>query len=223
MGGSRVIISIRRGSGESTTASSVERDADDYLLDDGAWYSNSDGVWSPYVSHRRPDQHVFKMARTTVMLKNLPECFTRARLLYLLCKEGFSGTFNFLYVPLCFREKNSLCYAFINFVEQKSLERFWQRFDGLRDWSVPCSNVGEVCLCERHQGLDSIIQYYRNNSVMHPSVPDECKPILLRGTQRIPFPSPVKKIKMPKKLRSESGDVERKENTGVPVMLTFSL
>ena len=37
---------------------------------------------------------------------------------------------------------------------------------------------------------------------MHPSVPDECKPILLNGMQRVPFPMPLKKIKMPKKLKA---------------------
>ena len=40
--------------------------------------------------------------------------------------------------------------------------------------------------------------------VMHPSVPDECKPILLHGTKRVPFPLPVKKIKQPKKLKNDS-------------------
>eukprot|EP00435_Cladocopium_sp_Y103_P068595 s724_g31.t2 len=114
----------------------------------------------------------------------------------------FAGRFNFLYVPLCFREKNSLCYAFINFVDLTSLELFRQR----------------------HQGLSSIIQYYRNNSVMHPSVPDECKPILLSGTQRIPFPSPLKKIKMPKKLKGSDANLEEKLQTeGVPAVVTFVL
>lgn len=179
------------------------------------------------------------MVHTTVMLKNVPECFTRARLLYLLCKEGFSGAFNFLYVPLCFKEKTCLCYAFVNFVDERSLERFWQRFHGFRDWGVPSGHIGEVCPCERHQGLDDIIHYYRNNSVMHPSVPDECKPILLVGARRVPFPSPAKKIKMPKKMRSEERSAESIIATerprgdpegpgllggfGAPLVLTFTL
>ena len=45
---------------------------------------------------------------------------------------------------------------------------------------------------------------------MHPSVPDECKPILLSGTQRIPFPSPLKKIKMPKKLKESDAHLDQK-------------
>ncbi|CAK9077012.1 Protein MEI2-like 4 (OML4) (MEI2-like protein 4), partial [Durusdinium trenchii] len=138
-----------------------------------------------------------------VMLKNLPECFTRARMLHILRREGFDCLFNFLYVPLCFQEKRSLCYAFVNFIDHSSAKRFCQTFHGFRAWGVPSESVGEVCFCERHQGLEGIIRYYRNNSVMHSSVPDECKPILLLGTQRVPFPMPVKKIKLPKKLKNE--------------------
>lgn len=37
---------------------------------------------------------------TKVMLRNLPQCFTRARLLYLLCKEGDMSRDAFLMKPL---------------------------------------------------------------------------------------------------------------------------
>lgn len=123
--------------------------------------------------------------------------------------QGFAGAFDFLYVPLCFKEKLSLCYAFINFVNIEAAERFWKRFHGFQEWGVPCRQVGEVCWCERHQGLSSIIQYYRNNSVMHPDVPDECKPILLIADQRAPFPPPTKKIKLPKKAKADGNEAAR--------------
>eukprot|EP00913_Durusdinium_trenchii_P033671 g31521.t1 len=148
--------------------------------------------------------------QTTVMLKNLPECFTR-----------FDCLFNFLYVPLCFQEKRSLCYAFVNFIDHSSAKRFCQTFHGFRAWGVPSESVGEVCFCERHQGLEGIIRYYRNNSVMHSSVPDECKPILLLGTQRVPFPMPVKKIKLPKKLKNE--DHVRGSSSGASLLIRISL
>ena len=58
-------------------------------------------------------------------------------------------------------------YAFINFVDLTSLELFRDRFHGFRQWGIPgIEHVGEVCSCERHQGLSSIIQYYRNNSAL---------------------------------------------------------
>ena len=55
---------------------------------------------------------------------------------------------------------------------------------------------------------------------MHPSVPDECKPILLNGTQRVPFPMPLKKIKMPKKLKAgdSESEMEKLGSSGLPTM-----
>lgn len=45
-----------------------------------------------------------------------------------------------------------------------ALADFTKRFNGRR-WDIPGNEqVAEVCPCERHQGLNSIIQYYRNNS-----------------------------------------------------------
>ena len=59
-----------------------------------------------------------------------------------------------------------------------------------------------------------------HKGVMHPSVPDECKPILLNGMQRIPFPMPLKKIKMPKKLKAGDGesDMEKLGSSGLPTL-----
>lgn len=143
---------------------------------------------------------------TTVMLRNLPPCFSRGRLIYLLAREGFAGTFDFLYVPLCFKEKVSLCYAFINFQDTDTVNRFWKHFSGFKNWGFPSVQVAEVCWCARHQGLSEAIEYYRNNSVMHSSVPDECKPVLFYRGSRTLFPAPTKTIKVPKKVKHTNDD-----------------
>jgi len=143
---------------------------------------------------------------TTVMLRNLPPCFSRGRLIYLLAREGFAGTFDFLYVPLCFKEKVSLCYAFINFLDTDTVARFWKHFSGFKNWGFPSVQVAEVCWCARHQGLSEAIEYYRNNSVMHSSVPDECKPVLFYRGSRTLFPAPTKTIKVPKKVKHTNED-----------------
>mmetsp|Transcript_31786 Transcript_31786/g.59762 ORF Transcript_31786/g.59762 Transcript_31786/m.59762 type:complete len:246 (+) Transcript_31786:43-780(+) len=143
---------------------------------------------------------------TTVMLRNLPPSFSRGRLIYLLAKQGFAGTYNFLYVPLCFKEKVSLCYAFINFINKAALSRFWKHFSGFQDWGIPSGQIGEVCWCARHQGLEEAVEYYRNTSVMHSSVPDECKPIIIHRGIRVPFPLPTKNVKVPKKVKRSNVD-----------------
>ncbi|CAJ1342039.1 unnamed protein product [Effrenium voratum] len=199
-----------------SSASSNGRESDDVETE---LYSRSTASQSPGKQRRLPPESEW----TTVMLKNLPDCFTRARLVYLLSKEGFAGAFDFLYVPLCFKEKLSLCYAFINFVNIEAAERFWKRFHGFQEWGVPCRQVGEVCWCERHQGLSSIIQYYRNNSVMHPDVPDECKPILLIADQRAPFPPPTKKIKLPKKAKADGNEAARSGSQRIAPLMVITV
>ena len=55
---------------------------------------------------------------------------------------------------------------------------------------------------------------------MHPSVPDECKPILLSGTQRIPFPSPIEEDQDAQEVERErcpsrpEVDAERRPDNG---------
>jgi len=47
------------------------------------------------------------------------------------------------------------------------------------------------------QGLAACIRRYRENAVMHSSVPDEYKPMLLSEGERIPFPAPRREVRRP--------------------------
>merc|ERR550532_1895913 len=55
--------------------------------------------------------------RTTVMLRNLPNNYTRAMLIDMLETEGFGDTYDFLYLPMDFRSKAALGYAFVNLLD----------------------------------------------------------------------------------------------------------
>ena len=52
--------------------------------------------------------------RTTVMLRNVPNKYSKAALLRLL-DQNYAGTYDFFYLPIDFRNKCNLGYAFINF------------------------------------------------------------------------------------------------------------
>merc|ERR1719461_2657977 len=54
--------------------------------------------------------------RTTLMLRNLPLDYTRDMLLQLLDKEGFAGKYDFIYLPVDFKTRAGLGYAFLNMV-----------------------------------------------------------------------------------------------------------
>lgn len=136
--------------------------------------------------------------KTTVMLRNLPNNYTRSMVLNLLNQEGFKGKFDFLYLPIDFRSKAGLGYAFVNLVEPSFVPSFWKAFDGYTKWVLPSSKVCQVSWSGPHQGQKAHVDRYRSSPIMHGSVPDEYKPIVLQHGERIPFPEATKKIRAPR-------------------------
>jgi len=136
--------------------------------------------------------------RTTVMLRNLPNNYTRAMLVKFLSDEGFGDRYDFLYLPIDFRTRAALGYAFVNLVGPDVVQHFWKAFEGFSKWALPSKKRCFVTWCEPHQGLHAHIDRYRNSPVMHTSVPDEYQPILLEKGVRTPFPSPTKMIRAPR-------------------------
>jgi len=136
--------------------------------------------------------------RSTVMLRNLPNNYTRAMLLELLNQEGFAGLYDFVYLPIDFKSRASLGYAFVNLVNCKAVTDFWKSFSGFSRWKLPSRKVCFVSWCGPVQGLDAYIERYRNSPVMHASVPDEYKPTIFLGGVRVPFPPPTKMPRAPR-------------------------
>lgn len=137
-------------------------------------------------------------ARTTVMLRNLPNNYTRAMVLAMLNDEGFAGRYNFLYLPIDFKSRACLGYAFVNLVDAKSTAAFWATFDGFSKWMLPSRKVCTVSWSGPHQGLEAHVERYRNSPVMHPSVPDEYKPVIFEDGLRVVFPAPTKAPRAPR-------------------------
>lgn len=139
-----------------------------------------------------------KETRTTVMMRNLPETFTRTTLLDLLSAEGFFGRFDFIYVPFDFKRHFNLGYALINMVSPSEAQRFSKHFDGFEKWKSSSDLPCVVVWSNPHQGLSTHVERYRNSPVMHESVPEQWRPMLFKHGVAVPFPEPTKKIKAPK-------------------------
>lgn len=137
-------------------------------------------------------------AHHTLMLRNLPNNYTRTMLLSLLDTEGFSGQYDFVYLPIDFKSHASLGYAFVNLNTIEVAESCWKVFEGFNKWVVPSQKVCSVNWSTPFQGLDAHVERYRNSPVMHEHVPDEYKPMLFSGGTRLPFPPPTKKIRAPR-------------------------
>ncbi len=83
------------------------------------------------------------MEVTTVMLRNIPNKYTRAGLLVALSDFGFDpASCNNLYLPMDTESGCNLGYAFLNFVSHGHALEFKNRFDGCR---LPSSGSRKVC------------------------------------------------------------------------------
>jgi len=138
--------------------------------------------------------------QTTIMLRNLPNGYTRDDVLGLLAFHGFAGRIDFLYWPIDFETRAGLGYAFVNTHTQMDAEQLWRCMEGFSNWSLPSSKVCHVSWSKPLQGLEAHVERYRNSPLMHEAVPDMFRPMLFdcRG-ERVPFPAPTKKVKAPRK------------------------
>jgi hypothetical protein len=136
--------------------------------------------------------------RTTVMLRNLPNNYSRAMFLSMLDSEGFSGAYDFVYLPIDFCSRACLGYAFVNLVDVSIVPNFWRTFDGYSKWTLPSRKVCSVSWSGPHQGLEAHVERYRNSPVMHTSVPDEYKPVIFRDGTRVVFPTATKSFRAPR-------------------------
>jgi len=143
---------------------------------------------------------------TTVMLRNLPNDYTREMLLDLLDTSGFYCLYDFVYLPIDFKRKAGLGYAFVNMVTHEDALRIKEKLDGFGSWVVSSQKVCEVAWGDPLQGLEDHIERYRNSPVMHEDVPDVYRPVLFQGGCRVEFPKSTRKIRPPRvKCRPESG------------------
>jgi len=147
--------------------------------------------------------NVFPHGHTTVMMRNIPNNFSREQLLELMNDEGFKGRYDLLYLPMDLKKKVGLGYAFINFVGNEDAEDFGKHFQGFTGWDIGGFHKQSEKICEVKwsdvlQGVHDHVERYRDCPVMHESIPDEFKPILFKDGERIAFPSPTKKLRAPR-------------------------
>lgn len=131
---------------------------------------------------------------TTVMLRNIPNKYTREMLVKQLCVD-FNGLFDFMYLPIDFKNKCNVGYGFINFRTQDATEYFVKCFHGVDVRKcLPGLNSKKIVEVTpaRVQGLGENVRRLRNSPVMnqladHP----EWMPLLFNddGIEE-PFPSP---------------------------------
>jgi hypothetical protein len=138
-----------------------------------------------------------QFGNTTVMLRNLPNDYTRDMLVELLAFKGLDGQYDFLYLPFDFKKRAGLGYAFMNLVTPEDAMRAMESLQGFSTWKLPSHKVLQVSWSKPLQGLQANIERYRNSSVMHPDVPDHFKPLLFVDGVSAPFPPATRPLQPP--------------------------
>lgn len=127
--------------------------------------------------------------RTTLMIKNIPNKYTQKMLLSTV-DEHFRGTYDFFYLPIDFKNKCNVGYAFINMIRPEHILPLFERFHN-KKWER--FNSEKVCHISyaRIQGRNSLVAHFQNSSLMHED--KRCRPILFTSDgdeagEQEPFP-----------------------------------
>jgi len=150
---------------------------------------------------------------TTVMLRNIPNKYTREMLVKQLCVD-FNGLFDFMYLPIDFKNKCNVGYGFINFRTQDACEYFVQCFHGVDVRKcLPGLNSKKIVEVTpaRVQGLSENVRRLRNSPVMNQLAdhPEWMPPLFNDAGVEEPFPSPdqpLPPVKPRGRARVEAGE-----------------
>ncbi|XP_031380735.1 protein MEI2-like 2 isoform X2 [Punica granatum] len=115
--------------------------------------------------------------RTTLMIKNIPNKYT-SKMLLAAIDENHRGTYDFLYLPIDFKNKCNVGYAFINMVSPSHIVSFYKTFNG-KKWEKFNSEKVASLAYARIQGKAALVTHFQNSSLMNED--KRCRPILFHS------------------------------------------
>jgi len=135
----------------------------------------------------------------TVVMRNIPNQYTRDLLLALLDEHCFWGKYRLVYLPIDFACGAAIGYAFVNFHAHEDALHCKHVFNGFESWRLQGSTqVCEVEWREDDGDFVSQVERLRNSATMHPSVPDRFRPAIFENGVQVPFPAATRSLKKPK-------------------------
>ncbi|CAK8534535.1 unnamed protein product [Lathyrus sativus] len=112
--------------------------------------------------------------RTTLMIKNIPNKYT-SKMLLAAIDESQKGTYDFLYLPIDFKNKCNVGYAFINMLSPSLIIPFYETFNGKRWEKFNSEKVASLAYA-RIQGKNALVNHFQNSSLMNED--KRCRPIV---------------------------------------------
>ncbi|KAI3465909.1 hypothetical protein Pfo_022572 [Paulownia fortunei] len=116
-------------------------------------------------------------SRTTLMIKNIPNKYT-SKMLLAAIDETHKGTYDFLYLPIDFKNKCNVGYAFINMVSPSHIITFYEAFNG-KKWEKFNSEKVASLAYARIQGKAALVSHFQNSSLMNED--KRCRPIIFQS------------------------------------------
>ena len=149
--------------------------------------------------------------RTTLMIKNIPNKYDQEMLL-LAVNKRHQGTYDFFYLPIDFKNRCNVGYAFINFIDPKSIPSFYEEFDN-KKWEK--FNSEKVCRISyaRIQGKQSMIEHFKNSSLMFED--PKCRPLIFHSDGSAvgkPEPFPIGPNVRPRSRKDSTGSSSNGSN-----------
>ncbi|KAL7129164.1 hypothetical protein ABFS83_13G045600 [Erythranthe nasuta] len=160
--------------------------------------------------------------RTTLMIKNIPNKYT-SKMLLAAIDETHKGAFDFLYLPIDFKNKCNVGYAFINMVSPSHIISFFEAFNG-KKWEKFNSEKVAFLAYARIQGKIALISHFQNSSLMNED--KRCRPIVIQSEGQDTadlehFPSANLNIYIRQKDGSYAGDLLDDSPNGDPYETFF--
>ncbi|XP_052203331.1 protein MEI2-like 5 isoform X2 [Diospyros lotus] len=115
--------------------------------------------------------------RTTIMIKNIPNKYT-SKMLLAAIDANHRGTYNFFYLPIDFKNKCNVGYAFINMLSPSHIIPFYEAFNG-KKWEKFNSEKVALLAYARIQGLAALVHHFQNSGVMNED--RRCRPIIFHS------------------------------------------
>ncbi|RHN44628.1 putative RNA recognition motif 2, nucleotide-binding alpha-beta plait domain-containing protein [Medicago truncatula] len=142
--------------------------------------------------------------RTTLMIKNIPNKYT-SKMLLAAIDEHHKGAYDFVYLPIDFRNKCNVGYAFINMTSPSLIVPFYQGFNG-KKWEKFNSEKVASLAYARIQGKAALVAHFQNSSLMNED--KRCRPILIdtdgpNAGDQVPFPIAMKPGRMRSSIHEE--------------------
>ncbi|CAN1847198.1 Protein MEI2-like 5 [Linum perenne] len=101
-----------------------------------------------------------------------------SKMLLAAIDEKHRGTYDFIYLPIDFKNKCNVGYAFINMVSPSHIIPFYEAFNG-KKWEKFNSEKVASLAYARIQGKTALVNHFQNSSLMNED--KRCRPILFRS------------------------------------------